>query len=246
MTSVFDKFGIDHLSPSSLNKWCSTPRLWCLHYLLKIKDPESHAMSLGKAVEKGFEWFLKGVSFEKALETAQTEFLRLTEGELGDRYDHIEPMLRQCVEHAVDWPMELAASQIRVETWLDGVSIPVIGYVDFAFMNPLDLDLKTSKRCPGKPEPHHLRQVALYQKARQRPQALLYITDKRHAFYPVDDADLRRALDELTTIAQSLEKFLALMPDAESAAEALPHYEQYPKAKPRVADASGFEPMEVA
>jgi hypothetical protein len=161
-------------------------------------------------------------------------------------YDLIEPMLRQCVDFAVDNPQELAASQIEVKTWLDGISVPITGFVDFAFMGGIDMDLKSTKKCPGKPSDDHLRQVALYNKARGRPQALLYVTDKKRAFYPVSDEDMARALAELTEIARTLESFLAVVPDAETAVAILPHYEQYPKAKPRVADASGFEPMEVS
>jgi hypothetical protein len=82
MTSSFEKHGIDHLSPSSLNKWRATPRLWCLKYLMKAEEDKSQSMARGTAVEWGFELFLRGASFDKALEEAQKKFLKLTDGEV--------------------------------------------------------------------------------------------------------------------------------------------------------------------
>ena len=67
-----------------------------------------------------------------------------------------------------------------------------------------------------------MRQVAVYAQARLRPQSLLYITDKKHALYTPSPAELYAALQDIITAAKSLERFLSVMPDRETALRCLP------------------------
>jgi hypothetical protein len=53
-----------------------------LKYLMKAEEDKSQSMARGTAVEWGFELFLRGASFDKALEEAQKKFLKLTDGEV--------------------------------------------------------------------------------------------------------------------------------------------------------------------
>ena len=46
-------------------------------------------------------------------------------------------------------PGELAATQVRIVHWFDDVPIPIIGFVDFAFMDDRDVDLKTTAHPVG-------------------------------------------------------------------------------------------------
>jgi hypothetical protein len=228
----FQRHGINHLSPSALNCWRETPGLWCLRYLAGVRDETNAAMHRGTSVERGLDAMLHGASPEDAHKFAINEFDRLFTGVLSDEIEAerelIPGMVKQCHKWRDDMKEagalpDLAATQLRVETWLDGVDIPVIGYVDFTFMDGPDIDLKTTKRCPSEPSANHLRQVALYHKARQRPAALLYVTEKRFAFYAPPVSDLEAAIAELTSAGRSLELFLSMMPDAETALRALPH-----------------------
>jgi len=50
------RYGIDHLSPSSLNLWRASPGLWSARYLAGFKD-ESAATWRGHAVEAAFSIF---------------------------------------------------------------------------------------------------------------------------------------------------------------------------------------------
>ena len=49
----FGRFGISHLSASSLNLWRASPGIFALRYLAKIKDSGNAAMWRGSAVENG-------------------------------------------------------------------------------------------------------------------------------------------------------------------------------------------------
>lgn len=228
----FERHGIKHLSPSALNCWRETPGLWCLRYLAQVRDESGPAAQRGNAVERGMEMILRGGTQEAAITFASQEFLNLTQGVINDATTAEAALIPGMVKQAAHWHMDmlgansiepLAASQLKIETWLDGVSIPVIGYIDFTFMGGPDIDCKSPKRCPSEPRPDHLRQIALYAKARQRPAALLYVTDKKFAFYCPPDDVLARAVDELATAGRSLERFLSLIPDADAALRCMPH-----------------------
>lgn len=253
----FQKFGIAHLSPSSLNCWRETPGLWALRYLGKVRDDGSPAMWRGTAVEKGVEAFLLGKPSAHCVSLAEAAFDTLCQGEISDgitkERTNIAPMLRQAAIALSEKKIKLAGTQIRIETQLEGVSVPVIGYVDFTFLNRTDndIDLKTTSALPSKPRLAHVRQVATYNRARKRPQALLYVTDKKHALYEISDEEMRDAIDELTNSAQTLERYLAAMPDALAAMRSLPHqldhyaYGDAARAKvralDRAEDANGFD-----
>ena len=219
----FTRFGIDHLSCSSLNLWRASPGIWGLRYLGNIKDEGNAAMWRGNAVENGFSHILRGTNLAEASKLAVQAFDLNSQGELSDEIqterDLISPMLKQCSE----WqpPATLAATQLRVEHWLEDVPIPLIGFLDFAF-EEIDVDLKTTKACPSKPRPDHVRQVSFYRAARQKQGGILYVTDKRKAYYQIDDAAMDRALNDLQTDAICLMNFLARCDTKQDVFKSLP------------------------
>jgi hypothetical protein len=219
----FARFGIDHLSPSSLNLWQSSPGIWALRYVGRIKDGGNAAMWRGTAVENGMAAFLRGANEITAGNIALNAFDLNCAGQITDEItaemELILPMLRQC--RLWQPPSELNATQLRVEHWFDDIPIPVIGYLDFAF-DGIDVDLKTTKACPSVPRPDHVRQVSLYRAARGRSGGLLYVTNKRHAYYGVDDEIMERALSDIETSARSLQQFLARMDSREDVLRSLP------------------------
>lgn len=220
----FSRFGIKHLSPSSLNMWRNSPGIWTLKYLLRLDDGGSPAMWRGSATEAGLAAMLRGVAMPEALKIARDHFDQEAAGEVRDDVAAerviIEPMLLGCSLWQAPGPLN--ASQLKVEHWIhDAVSVPVIGYLDFGF-DGIDIDLKTTKAMPSAARPDHVRQVSLYRAARNRRGALLYVTPKKHAQYEVDDAAMNAALAGLRADALSLSRFLASHQDAESAVRSLP------------------------
>ncbi len=219
----------DHHSPSSIKQWRNSPLVWCLKYLYGWKDA-GPKMWRGTAVEQGFAAHLRGSPFP--VEIAHRGYLEESHGEVTDEIEAqkllIQPMLRQAIIWHNTNNLELAATQIRIETRLDDVDRPFVGYVDFAFMDPpLDMDTKTTEACPSAPRPDDVRQVAIYEKARGRSQALLYLTPKKHAFYQIEPEQLDKARTEMSRAAQSLERFLELMPDRETAIHSLPQSDHF-------------------
>lgn len=219
--SAFRRHGIEWLSPSSLNLWADQPGLWTLRYLAGVREETGPAMARGKAVEDGMLQCLHGKP--GAVQAALSTFEQNVAGEISDEIEAeqllIAPMLAQCML----WnpPGQLLASQIKVEHFFDGVSVPVIGYLDFSF-EPTDVDLKTTKKCPSAPRPEHVRQVALYRAARAKAGGLLYVTDKRQAYFDINDDARDVALGELHSAALTLERFLSRFESGEDAIRCLP------------------------
>jgi len=238
--TAFKRHGIEYLSPSSLNLWNENPRLWAVKYLYKVRDETGPAAARGLAVEAGFSQLLHGKDFATALAIAMASYDQNQQGVIEKERGLIESMLNQCAAHIVEGGASRPdASQLKVEHWFEGVSIPVLGYLDFSFSD-FDLDLKTTARLPSEPRPSHVRQVSLYRAARNKPGSILYVTDKKRALYEISDTQRDDALADLQGAALSLQRYLEFMPTAEDAVRCLPsnidHYTWFDAAKQKLAD----------
>lgn len=231
--NAFKKHGIEHLSASSLNLWRESPGIWALRYLGRVKDDGNPAMWRGKSVEDGCAALLRGISLASACELAHQSFALNCQGELTEEIEVerglISPMVKQCSY----WkpPSALAATQLRIEHWFDDVPIQVIGYLDLAF-DDTDVDIKTTTRCPSTPWLSHVRQVSIYRAARGRKGGILYVTGKRHEYFPIGDDAMASALGDMQSDALCLSQFLGRVENAKGALACLPlnreHF-QYPK-----------------
>lgn len=251
----FQRHGISHLSPSSLNLWISQPGIWALRYLGRQREGGNPKMWRGNAVEAGYVAYLRTGRWDESVDHAMLSYSTAVSehnarGELADKQSELlEPMIKQC--SLWDPPGALNASQIAVKHHFDDVPVPVKGYIDLAFEG-LDVDLKTTERMPSKPSQPHVRQVSLYRAARQRAGGLLYVTDKRHAFYEVTDEMRDEALAELADAAQKLGKLLRAFDTPADIMSVLPvDYDDFrapPKgaaALPRSTAANDFEAVEL-
>lgn len=225
MSGAFQRHGISHLSPSSLVLWREHPGLWALRYLGNVRDEAGPSAWRGKAVEDAMSAILHGIPLEQAHQIAMQTFSANAQGEIADGIEaerNVVPAMVERIAFALEGQvLDLVGTQIKIEHWMEGIDVPFIGYVDFLFENEL-LDLKTTLRLPSAPKPSHIRQVALYWAAREVKPSLLYVTDKKFAFYPVGEDDCRKALDELRADALSLECFLSCVDSARTALHCLP------------------------
>jgi hypothetical protein len=227
MRNSFERFNIDHLSPSSLNTWKTAPGIWALRYIAKIKGEGAPRMWRGNAVENGLAALLRGRRLDNATAAAHGSFDANAEhaeqnGELIGERELIAPMLAQCAK----WqpPSELNATQLRIEYWIDPIPVPIEGWLDFAFKG-IDIDLKTTKRCPkpeSGPEPSHVGQVSIYRAARGRAGGLLYVSHANHTYFEVTDEMMDGALEDMRATALSLNNFLARCDGKEDVLRSLP------------------------
>jgi PD-(D/E)XK nuclease superfamily len=242
--------GLKHFSPYSLNLWRSNPGAWAYRYVGGVKDETSPKMLVGKAVENGLEFLLRGHELPVACEVALSDFdlnvatserpsdvSTTNADEVTESRALIEPMLTMLK----GWnpPGQLFATQLRCECYFDPVPIPIIGYPDYCF-DGLDIDLKTTKACPSEPRANNVRQAAIYRYARQKLGGILYVTDKKLRYFEVTDAMRDEALEEVRATAMSLYKFIGLCrTKADFLQSLIPNWDDWqspPKTKVRLED----------
>lgn len=218
----FDRFGIKHLSPSALATYRNEPAMWVMRYLFGFKDETGLQMARGKAVEEGVTWGLHfAEDIEESVRAALQAFTEETQGDLSEEAEKERECIPGMVRQALASLRLLGkpnATQVKVETWFDGIEVPVLGYVDYAFESG-DVDLKTTLAVPTKGRPDHVAQVAVYHHARKRPQTLLYVSAKKANPIEVPLADMEGALWAVKQSAKALRTALLRSTCREEVAE---------------------------
>lgn len=234
----FERHHIDHLSPSSINSWINAPSLWVLERLLKFRGQMGASAHRGTAVEAGVSvgLFDHGASHEACLAAALPVYDRLT-ALSGDPKREAERavipgMIKQGLalrEHGLPMmPNREAASwqsvpQHKVEITLEGVPVPVIGYLDWLYADEV-IDLKSTLRVPSAMSETHLRQASVYKTAHMdRRVRFFYVSDKKSEKHTLTREQYDQAMRELTFSAQRLGRFLALSDDPAELASIVPH-----------------------
>lgn len=228
MSDPFTKYGIEHLSASSLNLYAEEPAYWTLVYLHKLKDEGNSRTWRGSAVEAGLDLWLYKRDLPAAIQAAMQRFEESALGDLTEDVDReresIKPMLEGACK-ALQKKPEPITRQLKIEYYFDGIEVPVIGYTDYEWEDE-GLDLKTTNRMPSEMSPRHSRQLALYQVARKKPYCGLYVTAKKVDVKYVADAELH--VKRLEWYAHSIRRLLSVFPDKHDASRIFaPKFESF-------------------
>lgn len=211
--SVFEAFGVKHLSASALNKWQGCRGAWVAHYLFNIKGQVGPAAWRGTAVEAGLTAALVGTGGVDPVQQALMAFENEAQGDADDAVDKQRELIPAFVEQAISGWKEAGldkpvTQQVRTELWFDGLDAPIIGYADF-IMDGFTVDLKTTERLPSKPSYGHTLQAAGYAKARNEDTAcLLYVTPKKSALYRLSKEEVDAANRDMRRTAIGLQASL--------------------------------------
>jgi len=241
-SNPFTRHGIEHLSPSSLNLWTAEPALWVMERLLGRRSPAGANAARGKAVEHGIHLGL----LEPTLPVAECVMAALAafdremalnpderrEAERKNLPGYVEHGLKELRQYGVP-----TAHQEKVSVALDGVPVPIVGYIDWRFdQHGLVVDLKTAERLPSAISDSHGRQGAVYASAHGNyGMRFAYVkpsagkSDGRAvAVYEMSGDEMKRHLDALCQIAIRLGRFLALSSDPQELAGLLvPDYDAF-------------------
>lgn len=216
----FERHGIKHLSPSSLNLYAVNPCLWVGKYLAGWKDEMGPAGHRGSAIESGLDYWLFHRDPKAAEAKALAHYAELTAGQADDEFEieraNVPTMLAQAITALKDAPTPVGR-QIKVEHWANGCEVPIIGYVDYLW-DDHGLDLKTTKACPSSIKADHGRQIALYSEVRKRPFKILYVTGKKFALYEMSADEQAAGLRDLERQARAVRHLLNKSENAEDAA----------------------------
>ena len=83
MNTLFEEFGVRHLSASALNKWTACRGAWVAHYLYGLKGSIGPAAWRGNAVEDGLTAYVTKADIAP-LEFAMRTFEREALGDLDE------------------------------------------------------------------------------------------------------------------------------------------------------------------
>ncbi len=243
MTNAFERHGLAHVSPSSLNSWCAAPALWVVEKLFGHRSTVGPSADRGSAIEHGVNLGLidTKLSAEACGEAALAEFDTLTAFKLGSDRDKQRAAIVPTVALALaelrqygppdpipeSQPLYYGKRQHKVERTLPGVSVPCIGYKDWNFGNHgIVVDLKTSLALPSSIKNTHARQGSFYVANTNDQMRFCYATPKKVAVYQQEDA--AAAFSELVKIAMTIERFLSVSNDKHELAGLIcPDYETF-------------------
>ena len=218
MKNSFASYGIEHLSPSSCNTWVGSPAMFILTKVLKKPNSVGAAAHRGTAAESGVAHGLMNPSASLAdcVAIAQETFARLTALSGDSRLDKerdalpgfVEQGLRELKPYGVP-----TAIQTRVDLVIEGLAVPLMGYLDFQFASGIVVDLKTTHAVPSKISTNHARQVALYTAALggNATGRLAYVSSKKSAVYELEN--VQSHVDSMAKVALTIQKFLAISDD---------------------------------
>ena len=259
MINSFTRYGIEHLSASSLNLWATEPAVWAMERLMGHRSPPSALMARGKAVEHGVHPGLLDPA--RPIDECAAQAVKAFDRDMALVPDDRRDSEREAIAGYVACGLaELrqygipTAYQDRVELRLDDVPVPVIGFIDWRFDDHgLIVDLKTSERLPSAISLSHARQGAVYARAHGNyGMRFAYVKPaagkkdgRAVVVYELERAEIKRQLAALREIALRLERFLALSNDpAELCGLLVPDYERFhwtnPVTRARGAEIYGF------
>jgi len=215
--SNFEKYGIEHLSPSSCNLFTASPAMFVLQKCLGKRTMVGAAAHRGSAVEHGLAHFLTTGDAAGAVSLAKNEFATLT-AMIGDPRQEkeaaaIADMVMTAIAETKDYGKP-SSMQGKIEYKVEGLSVPLIGYYDFEFEDHgVLIDLKTTHALPSKISTNHARQVALYVAARgdNLDARITYVTSKKSATYQLENK--REHVQALEKIALTIQKFIGISDD---------------------------------
>lgn len=230
-TSSFERHNIGHLSASSINLFVAAPSLWLMEKVVGIKGKVGAAAHRGSAVESGISHglFDHSASAEACQAVAMASFDRLTALSGDSRREKERDMIPGMIEQGLALrekgnPMRPNLSdQHKIEVRLEGVPVPIIGYLDFEFADEV-IDTKTTNKIPSEMPAGHARQFSLYKHAKMNKRMRgAYISPKRMEIHTLTREQYEKSLAEIVAMSQRMERFLALSDDAQELAAIIPH-----------------------
>lgn len=244
MSSIEAKFasiGLEHFSPSQLNLPIAN---WLFDYLYLSKEERREKKvgenaAYGTSVHNAVQAILcHGQSKDDAVQSALLDFDFHPADESPEKREKFRELISPAVESGVELLYDLflnARDEERISITLDGVAIPVIGYVDIIGdeyfcecktkaprLGPIKKDGTRSwvrPSMPKQPEWNHLQQVAVYWKATGLTPTLAYISASGSHMFTPDNCDqlkeesLEFALNELRQKALIRQNLISVSTD---------------------------------
>ena len=176
----FEAHGVEHLSPSSINQFISSP----CHWLMKVaghKIQSNPAMWRGTAVDEGVcasifdddslenkqdkARMIARQSFTREEDFAKHDVDRLKADKEYEKLNNYVDVAVLCYDNIGKKPLE---TQKKVEVEFEELPIPIIGFIDVLYDDHLR-DIKTMGRFTDKVPSNISRQLSVYAYAEKKP-----------------------------------------------------------------------------
>ena len=241
MTDPFARFGVSHLSATSMLQFRADPALGVLYLIYKIREAGSPAMHRGSALDHTIGQMLEAdtaLDQEGARAIAAAHYDDLIEktdekyrpSDIKREREVVGRCLDECYPIVSDWDTPLAY-QHPIRLSLQGIEIPVIGFIDLRYPDVVR-ELKSSARPRAGIVDDHAFQVATYAMAiRQEsgawPQAFVdYLTPSGMKSYQLKNG--KRWVQEVVDTAASIRALLERAEDKDALCELItPDYSNW-------------------
>jgi hypothetical protein len=239
--SGLEKFGLDTVSPSTINDWISYRPKFVIRKIYGYRDlPTSCAIERGNQSEYAVKLILQDkVDTDEAIERALKNFDNVCNPDMKD-YD----LEKKCIPAIVMGSVkeissnfgEIISFQQEIKGELGGYTYR--GFTDFVLKddkgNKCIVDLKTAKRKPYKLSSSHARQISLYSHALDCEAQLLYVvphkqTDRKTKivsvksteaiWWSITEKDKRSYLEECEEVLRVMDMVLYNCNDKKEVAE---------------------------
>lgn len=229
--NAFQKHGLTHLSASSINLFSAAPSLWLLEKVMGVKGRVGCSAHRGSSVETGVSHglFDHSVSPEECEAVALAQYDRLTALSGDDKRDKERGVIPSMVRNGLELrekgnPIRPnMGDQHKIEIMLEGVPVPIVGYLDFEYADEI-IDTKTTNAIPSVMPAAHARQFSIYKTAKMEKRMRgAYISSKRMDILTLDRDTYDRAMVEIAAMAKRMERFLSVSDDAEELAAIVSH-----------------------
>lgn len=213
---------INHLSASHINTFITNRPKWFARYFRDMKFTPNLFVNRGHAVEEGVVNYLTNGTrnITDAIAAAMKKYDELLVG-LVDNLEirqSIGPLVSTLITGNDDYAgyEELLISQgvpktqEPIKIFLDGCSIPVIGYIDFLFKKCV-IDNKAVKKTPRSLSQDYILQGSLYRKATGLPVRFMYgIAGKKPSIkiITLSDEEYEFGIKLATQAAQAIERII--------------------------------------
>lgn len=159
----FEKWGIDHLSHSSVEKFLKEPAMWVLKYIYNVDQAPSVKTAAGRVIEKYVALGLQDHDEDpnELGMSAQDELVsELPDAEMDKRTLAVPLIVPKLIEHYRPFG-PLVSFQRKFTVVVPELSVPFIGFYDFEFPDSVFKDLKTTGTKKNNLEWGHRRQASL-------------------------------------------------------------------------------------
>ncbi len=171
MDNPFARFGVEHLSATSMNQFRADPALGILYLVYNIREQCSPAMHRGSAVDETIGALLSdedSMNQSSACDLATRTYDALisktdevyAQHAIAKERDVVIACMQRCYPIMSDWDKPLSYQQ-SINLSLQDIEVPVIGYIDLRYPGEVR-ELKTSGKRRRSIIDDHAFQVSTY------------------------------------------------------------------------------------